>query len=92
MPSKELSRLKRRALPKYEPTMSNTIIFHTETREQEDALKAFAKALKIKYEVTKENPYSPDFLAKIENSEQQFEEGDFTRIEKKDLKNFLGLE
>jgi hypothetical protein len=72
--------------------MSNTIIIHTETREQEDALKAFARALKIKFEVTKENPYNPDFVAEIEKSVQEFEEGSFTRIEKKDLKNFLGLE
>jgi hypothetical protein len=64
------------------------IIIHTETREQEDALRAFAKALKIKFEVTKENPYNPDFVAKIEKSVQEFEEGNFTRIEKKDLNNF----
>lgn len=72
--------------------MSNTIIIHTETREQEDALKAFARALKIKFEVTQENPYNPDFVAQIEKSVQEFEEGNFSRIEKKDLKNFLGLE
>jgi hypothetical protein len=41
--------------------------------------------------VTKENPYNPDFVAKIEKSVQEFEEGNFTRLEKKDLKNFLGL-
>lgn len=72
--------------------MNNTIIIHTETREQENALKAFAKALKIKFEVAKESPYNPDFVSKIEKSEQEFEEGNFTKIEKKDLKSFLGLE
>ncbi len=72
--------------------MNNTIIIHTETKEQENALKAFAKALKIKFEVAKGSPYNPDFVAKIKKSEQEFEEGSFTRIEKKDLKSFLGIE
>jgi hypothetical protein len=72
--------------------MNNTIIIHTETQEQEDALKAFAKALKIKFEVAKESPYNPDFVSKIERSKQDFEEGKFTKVEKKDLKNLLGIE
>ncbi len=71
--------------------MNNTIIIHTETKEQENAIKAFAKALKIKFEVSKESPYSPDFVAKIEKSNQEFEEGNYSRVEKKDLKKFLGL-
>ena len=71
--------------------MNNTIIIHTETQEQENAIKAFAKALKIKYEVSKESPYSPDFVAKIEKSNQEFEEGNYQRVKKKDLKEFLGL-
>jgi hypothetical protein len=82
---------KKHTLLKFD-NMNNTIIIHTETREQENALKAFAKALKIKFEVAKESSYSPDFVAKIEKSELEFEEGNFTRIEKKDLKSFLGIE
>jgi len=46
----------------------------------------------MKFEVEKKKPYDPEFVAKIERSEQEFEEGNFTRIEKKDLKNFLGIE
>ncbi|MGF1636634.1 MAG: DUF2683 family protein [Cyclobacteriaceae bacterium] len=45
--------------------MNSTIIIHTENREQENALKAFAKALKIKFEVSKESNYDPDFVGKI---------------------------
>jgi hypothetical protein len=66
-------------------------IIQTENKEQEDALKAFAKALKIKIETVREETYDPAFVAKIEQSEQEFEEGKYTRVEKKDLKNFLGL-
>lgn len=71
--------------------MNNTIIIHTENREQENALKAFAKALKIKFEVSRESPYNLDLVNKIEQSNKEFEEGNYTRVEKKDLKNFLGL-
>ena len=35
-----------------------TFIIHTDTPEQESALKAFVKALKMKFEVT-DNPYNP---------------------------------
>ncbi|MEX2566068.1 MAG: DUF2683 family protein [Cyclobacteriaceae bacterium] len=71
--------------------MSNTIIIHPENKEQENALKAFAKVLKIKFEVAKKSNYDPDFVAKIEKSEQEFEEGNYTRVGKKDLKNLLGM-
>jgi hypothetical protein len=69
----------------------NTFIIHPETTEQENALKAFMKALKIKFEVSKEKPYDPEFVAKIKESRQQAKEGKTTRVEKKDLKEFLGL-
>jgi hypothetical protein len=38
-----------------------------------------------------ESPYDPDFVAKIKQSEKEFEEGNCTTVEKKDLKNLLGL-
>lgn len=69
----------------------NTFIIRPETIEQENALKAFIKALKIKFEVSKEKPYDPDFVAKIKESRQQVKEGQTTRVEKEDIKEFLGL-
>lgn len=78
------------ALRKFD-NMNSTVIIHTENKEQENALKAFAKALKMKFEVTKEKPYDPEFVAKIKQSQKEFEEGNYTTVEKKDLKNFLGL-
>ncbi len=71
--------------------MNNTIILHTETKEQENALKAFAKALKIKFEVAKEKPYSPEFVAKIKKSEKEFEDGNYSAVDKKDLKKLFGI-
>ncbi len=45
----------------------NTFIAHPNSTEQLAVVKAFFKALKIKFEVTTpEKPYNPDFVAKIE--------------------------
>ena len=80
----------------------NTYIIHPETKEQEKALKAFVEALKMKFEVANEKEdaakdddtqsYDPDFVAKIEESQQQARKGKITRVEKDELKDFLGLE
>ena len=67
-------------------------IIHPESEEQTRALTAFVKALKIKFEIsTKEEPYNPDFVAKIEKSRKQAKEGQVTRMSKEELQNFLGL-
>jgi hypothetical protein len=55
--------------------MNNTIIIHTETKEQENALKAFAKALKIKFEVSKESPYDADFVEKVLKGDKEIADG-----------------
>ena len=69
-----------------------TFTIHTENKEQVNALKAFMKALKIKFEVGKEEtPYNPAFVAKITESEQHYKNGSFTTVKKEDLKEFLGL-
>ncbi len=69
----------------------NIIIAHPQTDEQVNVIKAFMKALKIKFEISKENSYSSEFVSKIEKSKKEFNDGDFTRVEKNDLQNFLGL-
>ena len=69
----------------------NIIIAHPQTDEQVNVIKAFMKALKIKFEISKESPNNADFVAKIEKSKKEFKNGDFTRVEKNDLQNFLGL-
>lgn len=68
-----------------------TFVIHPETTEQENALKAFIKALKIKFEVSREKPYDPAFVAKVKESQKQVKEGKITRVEKENLKEFLGL-
>lgn len=73
--------------------MQNQKIFtvHPKTKAQVEALKAFMQALKIKFEVSKDEAYDPEFVAKIEESKKQYEKGDFISIEKEDIQNFLGL-
>ena len=66
------------------------IIFEPNTMEQANALKAFAKALKLKFEV-KEKPYNPEFVAKILESEKQIALGKSNKVKREDLKQYLGL-
>lgn len=68
----------------------NTFIIHTDTPEQENALKAFVKALKVKFEVTNK-PYNPEFMAKMRQSEKEIEEAKTVTVKKEDLKQLLGL-
>ncbi|MFN3997101.1 DUF2683 family protein [Algoriphagus sp.] len=63
----------------------NTFIIHPETIEQENALKAFVKALKMKFEVAKEKPYDPEFVVKIQESRQQAKEGKTVKMALDDI-------
>jgi hypothetical protein len=51
-----------------------TLIFQPDNQEQVNALKAFAKALKISFK-TQEKPYDPEFVAKIKKSKEDFAAG-----------------
>ncbi len=57
-----------------------TVTLHPENQEQLSALKAVAKALKVKFEVGK-SPYSPAFIAKMKKSLKQIEEGDYIEFD-----------
>ncbi|WP_041627434.1 DUF2683 family protein [Owenweeksia hongkongensis] len=69
----------------------NTFIIHPETKEQENALKAFIKALKMKFEISERKTYDSEFVAKVEEIRNQAYEGKTTKVDKDDLKEFLGL-
>jgi hypothetical protein len=55
-----------------------TLIVYPKTKQQSTALKAFMKALKIPFEVSK-SPYDPEFVAKIQESLDQVKRGE-TRV------------
>lgn len=60
----------------------------TKDVSQIDAIKAFMKALKIKFEIT-DKPYNPEFVAKIKRSEEQHKKGQFTRVNAEELSQFI---
>jgi len=63
-----------------------TIIAHPTTSEQVAALKAFVKALKIKFEIKPQNEtYDPAFVEKILQGDKDFESGNFKVIKTEDL-------
>ena len=64
---------------------------YTDDASQIEAVKAFMKALKIKFEISKDLPYNAEFVAKIKQSEKEIQEGKTTRVKKEDFKEFLGL-
>jgi hypothetical protein len=64
---------------------SDIIIVHPDSEDKFEALKTFMKAFKMKFEITKEKPYDPKFVAKIEKNKQEFKKGDYTVIKTEDL-------
>ena len=70
------------------------IIVHPKTTEQVSVVIAFMEALKIKFEISKidDSPYNSEFVAKINQSKKEFETGEFTRVKRDDLQDFLGIE
>jgi hypothetical protein len=57
------------------------ITAHTDDASQIDALKAFMKALKIKFEVKKEeSPYDPDFAKTVLKAEKEIKNGKGKKI------------
>jgi len=66
-----------------------TITVHPKDASQIEAVKAIMKALKIKFEISKEKPYNPDFVAKIKRSKDDFKNGNFTSVKVEDLSTYI---
>ncbi len=67
----------------------DTFIVHPQTSEQVSALRAFMQALKIKFEVAKDDSNNPEFVQKILESKNQISEGKFTDVKAENLKSFI---
>jgi hypothetical protein len=61
------------------------LIAHPSNAQEMSVIKAFFEALKIKFEVKKDSPYDPEFVAKIENSRKQAAEGKTVKISLDDI-------
>lgn len=55
---------------------------------QIEALKVFMKALKIKFEVSKEETYDLEFVKMVEKGEKQITEGKGIKMDVKEFKRF----
>lgn len=64
-------------------------IAHPDSSEQAQAIRAFFKALKVKFEVAKEDTYNPEFVDKILQGKKDIEQGNFTEVKKENLKSFI---
>ena len=54
---------------------NNTFIVHPTTDEQVSVIKAFLEALKIKFELTKDENYNAEFVKKITKARQDIKDG-----------------
>lgn len=64
------------------------ITAYTEDASQIEALKAFMKALKIKFDLTKENsPYNPEFVEKITQGDEDLKSGKGRVVQLEELDN-----
>lgn len=61
------------------------LIAHPSNDQEMSVIKAFFEALKIKFEVAKDSPYDPEFVAKIEKSRKQAAEGNTAKISLDDI-------
>jgi len=61
-----------------------TLTLHPKNKEQLNALKAFAKALKIDFK-TEKSSYDPEFVAKIKRGQEQIKAGKGIKIAIEDL-------
>tara|TARA_B110000211_G_scaffold218870_1_gene264091 strand:- start:488 stop:700 length:213 start_codon:yes stop_codon:yes gene_type:complete len=57
------------------------IIAHPKTEEDVNTLKVVMQALKIRFEISKENAYDPRFVAKVIEGRQQVKEGKTVKME-----------
>lgn len=62
-----------------------TIKAFTQDRSKIDALKAVMKALNINFELSKDTPYDPEFIAKIEEGDRDLEAGKGRKVSMEEL-------
>ncbi len=77
--------------------MSSESIFiaHPTNADELSALKAMVRALKIKFEIRSsyDKEYDSEFVSKINESKQQYNNGDFTTVNnEEELKSFLDID
>jgi len=67
--------------------MENIFIAYPINIEQENVLKAFFKALKIKFEITRETPYDKDFVNMVLQAEDSIKRGKGKKVSSEEFDN-----
>lgn len=62
-----------------------SITAHTQDTLQIEAVKAFMKALEIKFEITKDKPYNPEFVEKIISGDDDYKAGKGRKVTVEEL-------
>jgi hypothetical protein len=63
------------------------ITAHTEDPSQIEAVKAVMKALKIKFEISKEKPYNPEFVNMVLEAEKEIKQGKGLKVTSQEFDN-----
>ena len=59
-----------------------TVIVYPQTKEESKAVKAFLKAMSMKFERKEvQKPYNPEFVAKIERAEKNYKKGNYITLD-----------
>ena len=65
-----------------------TFTIHTDDKDQLKAVKAVLKALKVKFDVKKNNePFNAELISKIEKGKKEISEGKGIKMSAEDLEN-----
>ena len=66
---------------------ARTFIVHTVDAAQEDVIKAFFNALKIRFEVSEERPYDKDFVGMVLQAEDDMNKGKGKKVSSEEFDN-----
>ena len=67
--------------------ITSTLIVHPADLEQENIIKAFFKALKIQFEITKDSPYNRDFVNLVLQAEDNIKQGKGKKVTSEEFDN-----
>ncbi len=62
-----------------------SIVIHTESKEQIKVFEEMAKVLKVPFEKIKESPYNPTFVAMVKKADKDFKKGKGKKMKLDDI-------
>ncbi|RNI38850.1 hypothetical protein EFY79_04090 [Hanamia caeni] len=62
-----------------------TILIHTESKEQIKVFEQMAKALKVPFEIKQGSPYKPEFVEMVRQADKDFKKGKGKKVKLDDI-------